>query len=146
MRDELARFALESGFGSDILFLGMVSDSRQLLDALDGFVFPSLREGLGVALLEAMACGLPVVATQVGGIVDIVEDHRSGRLVAPSDPAPIAAAIAALMSDQTLRSQLGSAATVRVRENFSMDAMTRKTIDLYRACLAGRPRPEGAKH
>ena len=75
MRDELAKLARESGIASDTLFLGMIGDSRQLLDALDVFVFPSLKEGLGVALLEAMACGLPVVASRAGGVVDIVEDQ-----------------------------------------------------------------------
>ncbi|HTY56928.1 MAG TPA: glycosyltransferase, partial [Candidatus Binataceae bacterium] len=67
MRDELAELARKLGIASDILFLGMIGDSRQLLDALDVFVFPSLKEGLGVAMLEAMACGLPVVASRAGG-------------------------------------------------------------------------------
>jgi glycosyltransferase involved in cell wall biosynthesis len=134
MRDELARLAQASGIGSDILFLGMIGDARQLLDALDVFVFPSLSEGLGVALLEAMACGLPVVASRVGGIVDIVEDHRSGLLVTPN-VAAIAEAIGALADDGERRSQIANAARLRVVENFSMDAMTQKTIELYRACL-----------
>jgi glycosyltransferase involved in cell wall biosynthesis len=146
MRDELGSLARELGIASDILFLGMVSDSRQLLDALDVFVFPSLKEGLGVALLEAMACGLPVVATRAGGVIDIVEDNRSGLLVPPRDSASIASAIASLAKDASGRSLLGSAARVRVAENFSMDAMTRNTISLYRACLDGRaPIPQGAE-
>lgn len=147
MRDELAKLAKELGIASDTLFLGMIGDSRQLLDALDVFVFPSLEEGLGVALLEAMACGLPVVATRAGGVVDIVEDNRSGLLVSPRDPVSLANAIASLANDATRRSQLGGAARMRVSENFSMDAMTKKTIDLYRTCLARQtPSPEGAKH
>jgi len=147
MRDELANLARELGIANDTLFLGMIGDSRQLLDALDVFVFPSLKEGLGVALLEAMACGLPVVATRAGGVVDIVEDNRSGLLVAPRDSGSIADAIASLANDAPRRSQLGSGARVRVSENFSMDAMTRQTIDLYRTCLARRmPSPEGAKY
>jgi glycosyltransferase involved in cell wall biosynthesis len=125
----------------------MIGDSRQLLDALDVFVFPSLKEGLGVALLEAMACGLPVVATRAGGVVDIVEDNRSGLLVSARDPASIANAVASLANDATTRAQLGSAARTRVSENFSMDAMTKKTIDLYRDCLVtGAPNRGRAKH
>jgi len=150
IRDELASLAGELGITSDTLFLGMVSGSRQLLDALDVFVFPSLKEGLGVALLEAMACGLPVVATRAGGVIDIVEDNQnrqSGLLVSPRDPASLASAIASLENDTTRRAQLGLAARIRIRENFSMDAMTKKTIDLYRACLIGRTAsPEEAKH
>ena len=138
MRDELAKLACELGIASDILFLGMIGDSRQLLDALDVFVFPSLMEGLGVALLEAMACGLPVVASRVGGIVESVEDNRSGCLLPPRDPASIAKAIAALENDPARRLQLGNAAKIRVVENFSMDAMTTRTIDLYQACLKRR--------
>jgi glycosyltransferase involved in cell wall biosynthesis len=139
MRDELTQLARELGIANDILFLGMLGDSRQLLDALDVFVFPSLKEGLGVALLEAMACGLPVVASRVGGIVDIVEDGRTGSLLPPRDPASIAEAVAAL-EDKGRRLQLGNAARVRVAENFSMDAMTSKTVDLYQTCLDRRAR------
>jgi glycosyltransferase involved in cell wall biosynthesis len=145
LRDELAKLAKDSGIAGDLRFLGMIADSRQLLDALDVFVFPSLKEGLGVALLEAMACGLPVVATRAGGVVDIVEDNCSGRLVAPRDPLSIADAIDAFANNGSLRIQFGDAARVRIRENFSMDAMTTKTIDLYRACLLGRANREGAK-
>ena len=146
-REQLVKLAGELVIASDTFFLGMIGDSRQLLDALDVFVFPSLKEGLGVALLEAMACGLPVVATCAGGVIDIVENNRSGLLVSPRDPVSLANAIASLANDATWRSQLGSAARTRVSENFSMDAMTKKTIDLYRACLVRRaPSPEGAKY
>jgi L-malate glycosyltransferase len=145
MRVELVNLAEELGIGGDVLLLGMIGDSRQLLDALDVFVFPSLKEGLGVALLEAMACGLPVVATRAGGVVDIVEDQRNGLLVPPRDPAALADPIASLANDVTRRASLGSAARLRVRENFSMNAMTAKTICLYRACLVRRTRSrEGA--
>jgi glycosyltransferase involved in cell wall biosynthesis len=146
MRDELAAFAKELGIASDVLFLGMIGDSRQLLDALDVFVFPSLKEGLGVALLEAMACGLPVVASRAGGVIDIVEDGHSGVLVAPRDAASIAEAIAALVADAPRRSGLGNAARVRMVENFSLDATTKKTIDLYRASLAERAAGLEAKY
>ena len=146
MRDELAQLARELGVVSDVLFLGMIGDSRQLLDALDVFVFPSLKEGLGVALLEAMACGLPVVASRAGGIVDILEDDRTGLLMAPRDSASLANAIAALENDAARRLRLGDTAKVRVAENFSMDAMTARTIDLYQACLTRQVRNAEEDH
>jgi L-malate glycosyltransferase len=147
-RDELAALAQNLRIANDILFLGMIGDTRQVLDALDLFVFPSLREGLGVALLEAMACGLPVIAARAGGILDSVEDGVSGVLVPPSDAASIAEAIAILRDDPERRSRLGQAARNRVLEKFSMEAMTTKTIELYRACLLGlaRNHHQGANH
>ncbi len=147
MREELAKLATELGIANDVFFLGTLSDPRQLLDALEVFVFPSLKEGLGVALLEAMACGLPVVAARAGGIVDLVEDHRSGLLVPPRDACAIA------MRSHHLRATPRSARSwvppqeLESSENFSLDAMTMKTIDLYRACLARRAAdPKEANH
>lgn len=134
-RDELRALARNLQIANHILFLGMIGDARQVLDALDLFVFPSLKEGLGVALLEAMACGLPVIASRVGGVLDSVEDGVSGVLVPPSNPEAMTAAIAALRDDPNRRLQLGRAARNRVLESFSMDAMTTKTIELYGACL-----------
>jgi len=135
MHAELAQFAGQSGIARDTFFLGMIGDARRLLDAIDIFVFPSLSEGLGVALLEAMACGLPVIASRVGGIVDIVEDGVTGLLVRPRDAQSIADAITALIDDPPRRRRIADAARKRVVENFSMNAMTRNTIDLYRSCL-----------
>lgn len=147
IRDELAALALDLGIAKNTLFLGMIGDSRQLLDALDLFVFPSLKEGLGVALLEAMACGLPAVASRSGGAIDILEEQGSGLLLPPRDAASIADAIASLLNDPGRRADLGTAARARVSANFSMDAMTKQTINLYRACLKGRASsPEGAQH
>src|ERR1700683_230491 len=72
MRADLIKLASDSGISNDTTFLSLIPDTRSVLDALDVFVFPSLREGLGVALLEAMGCGIPPVASRAGGIVDII--------------------------------------------------------------------------
>ncbi len=137
-RDALEKLAVDLKISNRIRFTGMVPDSRAILDALDAFVFPSLREGLGVALLEAMACGVAVIASRAGGIVDVIEDQRSGILAAPRDVAALAGEISALAMDPSRRSSLGKAARARVVERFSMEAMTRETVDLYRRCLARR--------
>jgi glycosyltransferase involved in cell wall biosynthesis len=147
MRDELESLAKDSGIATDILFLGMLADSRQLLDAIDVFVFPSRKEGLGVALLEAMACGLPVIASRAGGVIDVVEDARNGVMVLPGAALPIVNAIEALANDAARRAEFGAAARPHIIDNFSIDAMTRKTIDLYRTCLARRASDTpGARH
>ncbi len=115
--------------------LGRVDDARAILWALDVFAMPSLSEGLGVALLEAMACGLPSVASRVGGIVDTVDDGRTGMLVAPADAPALAGALAHLSAEAAALAAMGAAARAMAVERFSMASMARRTVELYRACL-----------
>lgn len=133
--DELAAEIQRCGLRGTVRMLGRVEDPRELLWALDVFVMPSLSEGLGVALLEAMACGLPAVASRVGGIADAVEDGRSGVLVRSGDAGALAEALAALLADGRRRDAMGARARARALERFSMAAMARRTVELYRACL-----------
>jgi glycosyltransferase involved in cell wall biosynthesis len=118
-----------------VQMVGRVEDARAILWALDIFAMPSLREGLGVALLEAMACGLPAVASRVGGIVDAVDEGRTGILVAPGDANALAGALAHLGAAAPARIAMGAAARALAVERFSMAAMARRTVELYRACL-----------
>lgn len=118
-----------------VRLLGRVDEPVRLLWALDIFAFPSLHEGLGIALLEAMACGLPVVASRTGGITDAVEDGRTGMLVAPANSSELGAAIARLAAESRTRETLGESARRRVLEKFSISAMARATLALYRVCL-----------
>jgi glycosyltransferase involved in cell wall biosynthesis len=140
IRADLVKLASDLRLSDDTIFLSLIPDPRAVLDALDVFVFPSLREGLGVALLEAMACGIASVASRAGGIIDIIEDTRSGILVEPRDSASIADAIATLASDASRRAAIGKAARARIEEHFSLATMTRMTIDMYRDCLLKRSR------
>jgi glycosyltransferase involved in cell wall biosynthesis len=96
---------------------------------------PSLNEGLGVALLEAMACGLPAVASRIGGIVDAVDEGHSGILVAPRDSHALARALEDLRMQAQMRVAMGTAARALAVERFSMTAMAQRTVELYRACL-----------
>jgi glycosyltransferase involved in cell wall biosynthesis len=98
-------------------------------------VCPSRREGYGVVAREAMAHGRPVVATNVGGLVDAVEDGVTGLLVHPRDPSALRAAIERLLSDEGLRRRLGVAARDTARERFSWEAATEATIASYRDAL-----------
>jgi glycosyltransferase involved in cell wall biosynthesis len=122
--------------------LGFVpNDELQQLYARAAVVAcPSRREGFGVACLEAMAHGRPVVATNVGGLRDLVVEGETGLVVPPGDPPALRAALAQLLADPDLRSALGAAGRRRARERFSWRAVTDATLDAY-ADAVGRMTP-----
>ena len=124
--------------GSRVRFLGRVDPSRALLWALDIFVFPSLWEGLGVAAIEAAACGLPAIGSNAGGIAEVVSDGETGVLVPASDSAALSEAIARLAASPEDRASMGNAARSRAAQGFAMSTMAQRTIDLYRACMGAR--------
>jgi glycosyltransferase involved in cell wall biosynthesis len=105
-------------------------DVRPLLHAADVFVFPSLYEAVGIALLEAMACGRPIVASRTGGIPEVVKDGVSGQLVTPGDAGDLARALVLLAGDPARRRRLGEAARARA-EAFDIRATVRSLEDLY---------------
>lgn len=109
-RAALERLASALGLGGDVVFTGWRSDVRALLPAMDVYVQPSLNEGFGWAALEAQAAGLPVIASSVGGLTDLIKEEKTGLLVPPGDPAALATAISRCLSDPLLRIRLGSAA------------------------------------
>ncbi len=132
---EVRRLGLGDAGTAAIRLVGRVADARAILWALDIFAMPSLNEGLGVALLEAMACGLPAVASRIGGIVDAVDEGHSGILVAPGDSHALARALEDLRMQAQMRVAMGTAARALAVERFSMTAMAQRTVELYRACL-----------
>ncbi len=138
LTDELATQIRKARLGDATRMMGMIDDPRTLLWALDIFVLPSLREGLGVAALEAMACGLPVVASAIGGLAQTVVDGVTGIQVPVGDARALANAIARLAAEPALRNAMGADGRARVCENYGMDAMARGTLELYRACLHNR--------
>ncbi len=99
-------------------------------------VCPSRREGYGVVAREAMAHGRPVVASEVGGLLDAIEDGVTGLLVPPGDPGELRAALERLLGDPELRRRLGEAARARAREHLSWETATKETIAAYRAVAA----------
>lgn len=131
--------ALRAQAGVGVRFLGDVDDVAPWLRAADLFVLPSEAEGLSNALLEAMATGLPVVATRVGGAADVVEDGRSGRLVAVDDePALVAALLDLVGSDAAAtRAALGGAARDTMTREHALDAVAGRLTDLYREVERG---------
>jgi glycosyltransferase involved in cell wall biosynthesis len=114
-----------------VTLTGFRPDVLSLHKAFDVFVMSSVTEGLGTSLLDAMACGKPVVATAVGGIPEVVVDGETGFLVPPRDHAAMAAAIARLLGDRALRERMGAAGLARVRERFSVDRMVKDTLRVY---------------
>ncbi len=130
-RWQLERLVRSSGMQEIICLLGHRNDVPALLSVMDIFVLPSHREGLPLALLEAMATGLPVVATDVGGCGEVIRDGHNGLLVAPGRPELIAGAIKRLACDEGLRRSLGHQARRTIEEHFSVDRMVRQIEELY---------------
>jgi glycosyltransferase involved in cell wall biosynthesis len=108
---------------------------RRLYGRAAAVVCPSHREGFGVVCAEAMAHGRPVVASAVGGLLDLVVDGETGLLVAPGDAGALRRALERLLGDAELRRRMGEAARERIRERFSWDAVTAATIALYESAL-----------
>lgn len=113
---------------------GWVEGSKkdELLRAADIFVLPSYFEGMPMGVLESMAHGIPVVATSVGGVPDVIEDHVNGLLVEPRQPQALAGAIIALLTDDALRSRLREAAHDEVRRRYSPESVIADLGMLYR--------------
>lgn len=141
--DGESRAALESQARSAglsrVRFLGARSDADDLLAACDVFAMPSRREGLGVAALEAGAASRAVVASNVGGLAEVVEDQVSGLLVPVGDATVLARALERLLVDDALRARFGAALRRRVEARHGAEAMVAAYDDLYRALLAGAP-------
>lgn len=140
LRDALAREHASLGLGESVRFLGFREDVTDLLRAADLFVISSYLEGLGTSILDAMAAGLPVVGTRVGGIPEAVVDGETGVLAPPSDPRALGDALAALAGDPERRARLGEAGRRRARL-FSADrteALTRALYEEVLGRLAGR--------
>jgi glycosyltransferase involved in cell wall biosynthesis len=145
-RPSLEAQAREAGVGTRVEIRGRVSDAdlRAAYAASDALVLPSIldargdTEGLGVVLLEAMSHKVPVVASDIGGITDIVEHERSGLLVPPGDPAQLARALERLGRDATLAARLGAAGEQRVRTAFGWPEIMAKWERLYGALARTR--------
>lgn len=131
LRDELCGLARQLGIESSVSWLGLQAHPDKWLRAMDVFAFPSRLEGIPNAVLEAMASGLPIVATKIGGVIDLIQDEVTGLLVPPDDSDALAAALIRLMKDACLRGDLGSRARAQAAEEFSLDVVISRLIDLY---------------
>jgi glycosyltransferase involved in cell wall biosynthesis len=138
------REALESqvaalGLGDRVTFAGNRTDVTPWLQAFDVFALPSYaNEGVPQAIVQAMLCGLPVVTTDVGSIGEAVQDGVTGLMVAPQQPAPLAAALARLLDDAALRERLGTAARAAALDRFSLDSMLERMEAVFLESVAAR--------
>lgn len=111
--------------------LGRIDDTRRLLRAVDALSVPSRQEGQGIVALEAMAAGVPVVASRVGGLAEMLTEGETGLLVSPDDPAELAAALGRLRANPSLRERLITNAGVLVRERYEVEEMARAVEWVY---------------
>lgn len=137
MKEGLQQLAASYGIAGKVRFLGFRRDLRYILQAVDIFALPSLKEGLPIALLVAMAEGRPVVASSVDGIPAFVRDGRTGLLVPPGDPVRLAEALGRLMDDRALASQLGAAGRALVANEASVKKTAEKVDELLLRVLRG---------
>lgn len=129
------------GLDSVVRLAGERDDVADFLAAADLFVLSSRSEGLPLSILEAMAVGLPVVASGVGGVPEVVVEGETGLLVPPGDPQSLADAIERLLDDSALRRRLGAAGRIRVAEQFDLASAQRAHLDLYLSLVAGTGLP-----
>ena len=145
LRDELRAQVDRLGLPDRVHFLGARRDLGDLLASIDLFVMPSLWEGLPLSMVLAMGAGLPVVATRVAGIPEVVQDEVTGVLVAPADVPALGSALARVMADPALRHTMGAAASAFVRPRFGVDGYVAAVTGLYDRLLAANapaPSPE----
>lgn len=131
MKEALVNLAGRLRIYEHVFFIPDVEDTRAVLSAIDVFVMPSLKEGLGLALVEAMACGLPVAASDIGGIRSLIKDKFNGLLVWPADVEALAKAILELLQNTQEAKSFGRAAKTFINENFSQEKMVSETERVY---------------
>ena len=135
-RQELEKLCRERGVEQNVRFLGLRKDIHRLLSYLDISVLSSDSEGFSMTLLEAMAAGLPVVATAVGGTAELVVENETGFLVPPRNPAALANRIEQLLNDKALAEKMGAQGRQRVEKHFTLQRMILETESLYESLLS----------
>ena len=137
-RESLSALAEASGFAERIVFTGQVTDVRPYYALADVFVLPSHSEGSPNVLLEAMAARLPVVATEVGGVPEIVDDQESALLVPAKQPLTLATAIAQVLRNPDMGGKLADAAAARLATNHTAEAYFESIVSIYQSAIESR--------
>ncbi|MDZ7651165.1 MAG: glycosyltransferase [Burkholderiaceae bacterium] len=149
-RAEVEAVIAATGMEPYVWLAGARDDIPSVVRGLDIFALPSLAEGISNTILEAMACGLPVVATRVGGNPDLVHDGQTGLLVPPADPRALGEALLALLHEPAARRRLGQTARTVCERSFSLERMVADYAAVYDQLLAERgvavPALAGSRH
>lgn len=135
LKNELTNYSRMLGIADKVRFLGFRADINKLLPAFDVFVLSSLTEGISLTLLEAMAAGIPVIATNVGGTPEIIDDGISGFLIPPNDAEEIEKKIITLFNNKELAARFSKSGRIKAKEKFSLNGMVDKYRILYKKFL-----------
>ena len=130
-RKELEKYAEDVGLSNIVRFLGFWDNLQEIFDMIDIFVLPSFSEGFPLVNLEAMQNGIPVVATDVGGVREAITDGVNGLVVPPRDPVKLATALKNVIQDNVMRERMGESARETARERFSLQLMLDKIFSVY---------------
>lgn len=138
LRSDLERHARDLGVGDRVRFLGRLADIRGAMVSSTVFAFPSRNEGFGLAVAEAMACGVPVVAARLPALEEIIQDGDSGILVRPDDADALAAGIVRYLDDPAFAREIAERGRLRILENFTLDRQIEQIAAVYRSVLTRR--------
>jgi len=127
----LRKLTQDLSLTAHVIFKNTINQTQEILPAFDVFVMPSLMEGLGLSVMEAQACGIPVVASRVGGLVDLIEDGKSGLLVASNDPSALAARIIEMLQNPQRSKDMAQQARINIERHFSSGTMLKNTLQIY---------------
>jgi glycosyltransferase involved in cell wall biosynthesis len=136
-RPRLERIVRELGLTERVMFIGARNSIEQVLPAADVFVLPTLMEALPTVLAEAAGMGLPIVASRVGGVAEMVDDGNSGFLVPPADPEALSQGCGKLLADPDLRRSMGGRARRLAEEWFDLERQVGRLAQLYRQVISG---------
>lgn len=134
-KQHLKELVSELGIEKNVVFAKSVDDTKEALSIMDVFVLPSIKEGLGLSLIEAMACGRPCVASRVGGIENVIEEGRTGLFFTPGDSEELAAAVKKILNDRSLRDALSKNGREKALKDFNIDKMAGEMENLYREVI-----------
>ena len=135
LEEELKGLVKELGTSKEIEFLGVRKDIEKLMKSTKILVLPSRWEGLPLTMLEAMSSGAGIIATEVGGIPEVIEHGKEGILISPEDPTALAGAIAELLKDRELRVKLSVNAYKKVKEKYSIEVYIKNILEFYKSLL-----------